>query len=141
MKLRKATEKSTGILRLIDLNNTNMSKKSDPITMAAPNQIYLDDTREAPVGWRRCYWPQEVIDLLKQGGVSHISLDHDLGDDTIGTGYDVLSWLEEAVYTGQENPSIVPMYITIHSANPVGRQRMQNAIDSIFRFIANANRS
>ncbi|WP_407829907.1 cyclic-phosphate processing receiver domain-containing protein [Vibrio vulnificus] len=37
--------------------------------------------------------------LLKQGTVTEISLDHDLGDDEHSTGYDVVLWIEEAVAT------------------------------------------
>lgn len=58
--------------------------------------IYLDDERRTPEGWLRVYWPDEAIALLQQGGVSEISLDHDLGDDERGTGYDVIAWIEEA---------------------------------------------
>ncbi|MDE1348062.1 cyclic-phosphate processing receiver domain-containing protein [Vibrio aestuarianus] len=47
----------------------------------------------------RVYWPEEAIALLKQGTVTEISLDHDLGDDEHGTGYDVVLWIEEAVAT------------------------------------------
>ncbi|PZP08852.1 MAG: hypothetical protein DI621_07230 [Pseudomonas protegens] len=47
-------------------------------------KIYLDDERQTPQGWVRTYWPDEVIALLKAGGVEDISLDHDLGDDQRG---------------------------------------------------------
>ena len=60
-------------------------------------KIFLDDERDPPEGWTLVRWPQEVIDLLKTGKVSEISLDHDLGDDRKGTGYDVLTWIEEQV--------------------------------------------
>ena len=43
-------------------------------------KIFLDDIREAPAGWRRVYRPDEAIALLAQGGVTVLSLDHDLGD-------------------------------------------------------------
>ncbi|MBF4323163.1 cyclic-phosphate processing receiver domain-containing protein, partial [Vibrio anguillarum] len=60
-------------------------------------KVYLDDERDTPEGWVRSYWPEEVIELLKSGNVTEISLDHDLGDDDHGTGYDVVLWIEEAV--------------------------------------------
>jgi len=62
-------------------------------------KIYLDDERPTPEGWHSCSWPEEVIHLLKAGGVTHLSLDHDLGDDAHGTGYDVVLWIEERVAT------------------------------------------
>jgi len=96
-------------------------------------KIYLDDVREAPEGWVRTYTVAQTIDLLKDRAnvVSHLSLDHDLGDDTnIGTGYDVLLWIEEAISVMPYMLHYVPV-ITIHSANPVGRDRMMRAIESI----------
>lgn len=53
-------------------------------------KIYLDDERQTPEGWHRVYWPEKAIALLKQGAVTEISLDHDIGDDDHGTGYDVV---------------------------------------------------
>jgi hypothetical protein len=92
-------------------------------------KIFLDDTRTPPNGWILCYWPDDVIELMKTKNVTHISLDHDLGHDKI-TGYDVLLWLEEKVH--YDSNLIIPE-ITIHSANPVGRKRMENAIKSIHK--------
>ena len=95
-------------------------------------RIWLDDMRPAPEGWIRCYWPSEVIALLEAhngtlGGVV-LSLDHDLGDDARGTGYDVLAWLEEHVAT--HGLTEVPV-IHIHTANPVAHARMEDAAQSI----------
>lgn len=73
------------------------------------------------------YWPEQAIALLQDGDVTEISLDHDLGDDAHGTGYDVIAWIEEAVVTR----GFKPPRITIHSANPVGRDRMLRGIAAI----------
>ena len=62
-------------------------------------KIYLDDERATPEGWVRVFWPDEAIRLLESSPVEEISLDHDLGDDERGTGYDVVLWIEEAVAT------------------------------------------
>jgi len=59
-------------------------------------KVWLDDVRPAPDGWNTVRWPQDAIELLARGNVSRISLDHDLGDDARGTGYDVLLWIEQA---------------------------------------------
>ncbi len=61
------------------------------------NRVFLDDERATPEGWVRVYWPDEAIELLETNAVAEISLDHDLGDDERGTGYDVVLWIEEAV--------------------------------------------
>ena len=91
------------------------------------DQIFLDDVREAPKGWTRVYWPKEAIALLKTGQVKEISLDHDLGNDARGTGYDVIKWIEEAVVTQGFKPPI----IHVHSANSAARVRMEAGIKSI----------
>lgn len=95
-------------------------------------KVYLDDERQAPEGWVRVYWPFQVIELLKTGEVTEISLGHDLGDDLRGTGYDVILWIEEAVYT----ESFAPPVIHIHSANCSARQKMQAGISSIKQQVA-----
>ena len=67
--------------------------------------------------------------LLEQGNVTHLSLDHDLGDDERGTGYDVVLWIEEAVATR----SFIPPQMTVHSANSSARVKMEAGIRSIER--------
>lgn len=100
----------------------------------APTQsklkVYLDDERIAPEGWQQARWPGEVIALLETGLVSHISLDHDLGDDERGTGYDVILWIEEAVATS----NFYPPKISVHSANSSARKKMEAGVRSIERF-------
>ena len=60
-------------------------------------RVLLDDERQTPDGWVRVYWPDEAIRLFETGQVEELSLDHDLGDESRGTGYDVVVWIEEAV--------------------------------------------
>ena len=93
-------------------------------------KLYLDDERPAPAGWTAARWPNEAIAHLQTGQVEELSLDHDLGDDARGTGYDVLLWIEEAVAVRGFNP---PRLISVHSANPSARQKMELAIQSIER--------
>ena len=93
-------------------------------------RVFLDDVRPTPEGWVRSYWPEDTIKLLQTGCVTELSLDHDLGDDDRGTGYDVLVWLEEQVIVNQFRP---PYSIYVHSANSAARLRMQAAIESIMR--------
>ena len=95
-------------------------------------KVYLDDERQTPEGWVRVFWPEEAIELLKKGDVEEISLDHDLGDDEHGTGYDVLLWIEEAVALENFDPPIM----RVHSANSSARDKMENAIQSIKKRVA-----
>lgn len=90
-------------------------------------KVFLDDLRTEPDGWVRVFWPDQAIALLESGLVTDISLDHDLGDDQRGTGYDVLLWIEEAVHLRD----FVPPRMQVHSANTSARLRMQAAIASI----------
>ena len=76
-------------------------------------EIYLDDMRSAPIGWVLVKAADEAINALKTGKVTCISLDHDLGDDKAGTGYDVILWIEREVYVN----GFVPPEIKIHTAN------------------------
>lgn len=92
-------------------------------------KVWLDDMRPAPEGWNHVLWPQEAVELLVKGKVTHISLDHDLGDDEHGTGYGVLLWIEQATMVGD----FVPPVITVHSANVSARQKMVAAIAKIQR--------
>ena len=97
-------------------------------------RVFLDDERATPEGWVRAYWPSEVITHLEGGTVTELSLDHDLGDDDRGTGYDVILWLEEAVALRDFKPP----KISVHSANSSARKKMLAGIQSIEKFAAQA---
>ncbi|MDM5178662.1 hypothetical protein PO883_15795 [Massilia sp. DJPM01] len=97
-------------------------------------KVYLDDERATPDGWVRVYWPDEAIALLAGGAVTHLSLDHDLGDDARGTGYDVVLWIEEQVFTaGFRLPAM-----RVHSANASAREKMEAGIRTIERYAGRA---
>ena len=90
-------------------------------------KVYLDDERATPEGWTRVYWPSEAVELLKSGRVTEISLDHDLGNDERGTGYDVVLWIEEQVVLH----GFVPPKMSVHSANVSARTKMEAGIRAI----------
>jgi hypothetical protein len=99
-------------------------------------RVFLDDERATPAGWVRVYWPSEAIALLKTGAVEELSLDHDLGDDERGTGYDVVLWIEEAVALHQ----FIPPKMTVHSANTSAREKMLAGIRFVERLSARNGR-
>ena len=75
-----------------------------------------------------------MIDMLKKFKVSHISLDHDLGDDErLGTGYTVVCWVEEKVF---KDDTYNPPYIGVHSQNTVGVLNMRAGISSIGQMLS-----
>lgn len=89
-------------------------------------KIFLDDERNAPIGWVRTYTVGQTIEYLKYNTVTEISLDHDLG---LGfkPGYNVLLWIEDRVYT----EGYIPPKIRIHTANPSARHKMELAVANI----------
>ena len=90
-------------------------------------RVFLDDERRTPDGWVRVWWPDETIALLEGGEVTEPSLDHDLGDDARGTGYDVVLWIEEAVATRGFRPPVM----RVHSANSSARAKTEAGIAAI----------
>lgn len=93
-------------------------------------KIWLDDEREAPEGWIKVRWPEDVIKYLKTCKVTELSLDHDLGDSE-KNGYQVLLWLEEAIVSGSLPENFNLPEIRIHTQNPVAKERMKAALESI----------
>ena len=92
-------------------------------------KVYLDDERTPPEGWVLVKTPAQAIALLETGMVSHLSLDHDLGDDeNVGTGYDVVLWMEEQFFLHSYLP---PQNITVHSANISARGKMEAGIKKL----------
>ena len=105
--------------------------------------LFLDDIRRpSNVGLNDDNWvvvrtAEEAFEILKQGNVADLSLDHDLGmtykrtsglpysesyNDLAKTGYDLCKWMcEQNVWPSGQ--------IYIHSSNPVGRQAMKQLID------------
>lgn len=100
--------------------------------MPASLRVFLDDERTPPDGWTLVRWPDEAIELLERGLVAEISLDHDLGDDRRGTGYDVVLWIERAV----AERAFVPPIVKVHSANSSARLKMEAGVAAIARLVA-----
>jgi hypothetical protein len=91
-------------------------------------KLWLDDERTPPSGeWVWVKTSLDAIKALRKDTFEEISLDHDLGEEA-GTGYDVLKYLEAEVYRSHEYQ---PPKILIHTANPVARARMVQAVESI----------
>jgi len=114
-------------------------------------KLWVDDYRPAPRGWRCVRSVAAAKVYLEQGLVTDISLDHDMGAcpacTTAGrhigrmtrrrntfydycphvpSGYDLCTWMEQ---TGRWPRASV----RVHSANPVGAQRMLAVIERAHR--------
>lgn len=66
----------------------------------------------------------EAIRYLKSGNVTHISLDHDLGPKSAGTGMDVAKWIEEQAFHG----TLPRLDWDVHSMNSVGLLNITRAM-------------
>lgn len=109
------------------LFKTRSSKEWKPIS------IYLDDKRTTPNGYVRTFWPSQVEVLLFEfyGDIEEVSLDHDLGNDDIGTGYDVVCHIEEKVYFNRDYKTPI---IKAHTDNASAKEKMLRGIKQIESF-------
>ena len=115
-----------------------------------PIYLWLDDRRPAPYGWVGVTTVAAAKLSLRTGRVDRASLDHDLGAcetcmdgrdvkewleahnfrtmphcQHVGTGYDLCVWMAETGHWPTEKPAV-------HSANRVGRPRMNGVIARYF---------
>ena len=93
--------------------------------------MWLDDDvvdRRAPAGWVHFVTAREVCFLLLSGRVVELSLDHDLGNDTLfGRGPQVIDFLVDQ--HGQFDRDLWPRDgITLHTANSSGRDAVELVI-------------
>ena len=93
-------------------------------------KLWVDDIRPAPEGWIWAKDYSEAMIYIRTGNVSQISLDHDLGESSEKTGYDIACQIEALSHSGQ----IPPMAWSVHSANPIGKKRIISALTSAEKF-------
>lgn len=95
-------------------------------------KLWLDDLHPAPDGWVWLKTAQDFIDALQtyNGNISEISLDHDLGDSK-QDGTWLCNWIETQTHIGTLYP-ILKWHV--HSANPVGKARMETILRNADRF-------
>lgn len=79
-------------------------------------RVYLDDVRPCPEGFMLSRNVRHCLRILKdnKGNIEILSLDHDMGHDSNGF------WLVRHMV----NLGLYADYIFIHSANPIGREKM-----------------
>lgn len=100
---------------LDDERDPNEPKYQIPPFNANSNMIWVKSVAEAK-------------ELLKNGNVSFISFDNDLGLSE--EGRHLASWIEEQAY----NKSLPPLKWAIHSQNVEGRRQITMAMNSAERF-------
>ena len=88
-------------------------------------RLWLDDLRPMPKDFD--IWAKNADDAIKYlwvGKIDHISFDHDLGEGK--TGYDIAQWVEHMAYNKQ-----LPKFTwKVHSANPIGAERIKIALSN-----------
>lgn len=100
-------------------------------TSGKKTRLWLDDERPAPDdSYISVSSVEEAIRLLESddGYITEVSFDHDLGRRK--TGYDFACWIEEQAHAG----TLHRLKWDVHSQNPVGRQRVEAALQSAERF-------
>ena len=96
-------------------------------------RVWLDDERQCPDSFNvHVKDADSCIEILKTKKVTHISLDHDLGQG-VPTGYDVAKFIEMGAHSGL----LPPMSVQVHTQNAVGRKNICMAIQNAKRFWEN----
>lgn len=99
-------------------------------------RIWLDDCRPMPKNFDvHCFSAKECIDLIeeKTSEITQVSFDHDLADTRNTpeqTGYTVACYIEELAY----NRRIKRISWNVHSANPIGKKRIESAMNNAERY-------
>lgn len=91
-------------------------------------KLYVDDIREAPdSSWTVVRTVDAALIAIDSGEYDIVSLDHDLADhyENERTGYTILMHIVERKMEGLSYPKEV----LVHSANPVGVERMLGVIE------------
>lgn len=103
-------------------------------------KLWIDDIRDPKAyGWENSFWAKDArtaMRVIKTGIVSDVSFDHDLGEKG-GSGYDCAALFEELCVAGK----IQCPTCRIHSSNPVGRHRIEQAMYSATRRATEPNPS
>ena len=98
-------------------------------------KIFLDDIRfPAAKGWSIVRNSTDFLHTwtFNRDEITHISFDHDLGDNDPENGYDCLKLVEEAYAMGKITHPIV---MSVHSMNPVGVEKMVKVIKNLEKYM------
>ncbi|WP_409346714.1 cyclic-phosphate processing receiver domain-containing protein [Paenibacillus sp. MBLB4367] len=81
--------------------------------------VYLDDLRPRPKGYKLARTVKQCLKLIKRNKVNVLSLDYDLGFGR-PTGFEIVQYVMKS--------KRYPKKIILHTANPFGRIRMYHAL-------------
>lgn len=128
------TESSSAILPSMEASSASSPPRRDGGRRGPAGRglrVWLDDDledRPAPSGWVHASTAWEATELLDGGSGVELSLDHDLGDDELnGRAIDVVDYIAEQQVVWRR--VLWPRDgITLHTANPSGRDAMRLTI-------------
>ena len=95
--------------------------------------LYLDDERSPKTDreWVIVRSYDAFVAIIEERGLpSHMSLDHDLGEDS-KSGFKCAKWLVERCL--DEGWDLTPVDINVHSANTVGRENIRGLLEGFQR--------
>lgn len=95
-------------------------------------RIFLDNFKEAPIGWVHAYTAEEAIRLLANFNVTDLSMDNEVNNGD-APGYYVLNWIENQILYSHYKPP----KIHTHATNANNFKRMSTIIDSINALVEN----
>lgn len=99
-------------------------------------KLFVDDTRQVPIGWVLARTCEEALGHLATGEVTALSVDHDMGLDDTGkermNGYEMLKIVYKGLVEGKFK--YPPKQIEIHSANIAARDRLTAIANEIMDF-------
>ena len=99
-------------------------------------KVWLDDERPMPDGFDvHVKTAEEAIQLISEGKVSEISLDHDLGTEL--TGYEVAKEIEKLAFENK----IPQIQWRVHSQNCVGVKNIELALKNADKYWGERNLS
>lgn len=87
-------------------------------------KLYVDDIREAPVGWHLARTITEAIRILDQQEVTHLSVDHDI------KGYPQESF-EPVVRFAAQLPEQRRPLVACHSGNAFAYDRYKDILEQV----------
>jgi hypothetical protein len=89
----------------------------------SPIDLFIDDLRQPPRGWKLARTNDEAIEILSAGGVREVSIDHNIM--TVGySQQDEETFMPTASYIAGMPEGKRPRMVTIHTSNSVGASRM-----------------
>lgn len=93
-------------------------------------KLFVDDIRQAPDDWALARTNTKAIRILSSGIVNVVSLDHDIACYLVGGQSHTSNetFMPVAYYISVMPESLRPNTVYIHTANPLGRDKIKSLL-------------